>query len=156
MNDLPPEDPAVLDADDQQLLDDLAEAMSSQRDVDPRHRDAARSAFTWRTVDAELMALTYDSLDAPVAVRGVVGAEPRALSFTTTSGSLEVELDDGVVRGHVVPAAAVTVVMSNAAGESLRADTDEDGMFELPGSLPGPVRFSVEGDLSGTTPWVTS
>ena len=55
-----------------------------------------------------------------------------------------------------MPAAAVTVVMSNAAGERLRADTDEDGMFELPGSLPGPVRFSVEGDLSGTTPWVTS
>ncbi len=154
MNDHPPEDPGVLDADDQQVLDDLAAALSSHRDVDPQHREAARAAFTWRTVDAELMELAYDSLDSPSAVRGVVAAQPRALSFTSRRGSLEVEIDGDRVRGHVVPAAVVTVLMSNAAGERAEATTDEDGMFVLLGTLPGPVRFSVEGDLSGTTPWV--
>ncbi|WP_457205941.1 hypothetical protein [Nocardioides sp. P5_C9_2] len=155
MSDLPPEDPAVLDADDQQLLDDLTEALSSHRDVDPRHREAARSAFTWRTVDTELMALTYDSLDAATAVRGVVDALPRALSFASGFGTLEVEMDGDRIRGHVVPAAVVVVVMSNAAGATLGAESDEDGMFELPGSLPGPVRFTIAGEGAGTTPWVT-
>ena len=28
-------------------------------------------------------------------------------------------------------------------------------MFVLTGTLPGPVRFTVEGDVGGTTPWVT-
>lgn len=162
MTDLPPDDASgpdtVLDPDDQRVLDELAAALSSHRDVEPRHREAARAAFTWRTVDSELLELTYDSLDTPAAVRGPggpVGTEPRALSFATAAGSLEVELDEGSVRGHVVPAAVVTVVMSNAAGDSVRAESDEDGMFELPGTLAGPVRFTVEGDGAGTTPWVT-
>lgn len=145
MTDLTPED--------QSVLDDLTAAAAARRDVDPRHRDAARSAFTWRTVDAELMELTYDSLDEPIAVRSV-GAQPRALAFTSRTGSLEVEVDGDRVRGHVVPARAVTVVMRNAAGEMAEANSDEDGMFVLMGTLPGPVRFQVVGDVSGTTSWV--
>lgn len=145
MTDLTPED--------QSVLDDLTAAAAARRDVDPRHRDAARSAFTWRTVDAELMELTYDSLDEPSAVRSV-GAQPRALAFTSRTGSLEVEVDGDRVRGHVVPARAVTVVMRNAAGEMAEANSDEDGMFVLMGTLPGPVRFQVVGDVSGTTSWV--
>ncbi|KRF34878.1 hypothetical protein [Nocardioides sp. Soil805] len=155
MTDLPPEDPAVLDPDDQQVLDELAEALSSHRDVEPRHREAARSAFTWRTVDSELMELTYDSLDAPVTVRSAIDALPRALSFASGFGTLDVELDGDRVRGHIVPAAVATVVMSNAAGATLGTESDEDGMFDFPGSLPGPVRFSIEGEGAGTTPWVT-
>lgn len=147
MTDLPPEDQAV--------LDDLPAALAARRDVQPHHREAARAAFTWRTVDDELMELSYDSLDAPTTVRGVVAAQPRALSFTSRGGSLEVEVDGDRVRGHVVPAAVVTVVMANATGERAEATTDEDGMFVLMGTLPGPVRFTVEGDGGGTTPWVT-
>lgn len=147
MTELPPEDHA--------LLDDLTAALAARRDVQAHHREAARAAFTWRTVDEELMELDYDSLDAPTAVRGVVSAQPRALSFTSRGGSLEVEVDGDRVRGHVVPAAVVTVVMTNATGERAEATTDEDGMFVLMGTLPGPVRFTVEGDGGGTTPWVT-
>lgn len=147
MTELPPEDHA--------LLDDLTAALAARRDVQAHHREAARAAFTWRTVDEELMELDYDSLDAPTAVRGVVSAQPRALSFTSRGGSLEVEVDGDRVRGHVVPAAVVTVVMTNATGESAEVTTDEDGMFVLMGTLPGPVRFTVEGDGGGTTPWVT-
>ena len=65
MNDVQPEDQAV--------LDELAAALDARRDVQSRHREAARAAYTWRTVDAELMELTWDSLDAPDTVRGAVG-----------------------------------------------------------------------------------
>ena len=158
MNTIPPEGPDGPEADeasDQLLLDELAAALTAQREVDPRHREAARGAFAWRTVDAELMELTYDSLDSPSAVRGMVDALPRALSFTSSFATLDVELDGDRVRGHVVPAAVVTVLMSNAAGATLAVESDEDGMFVLPGTLPGPVRFSLEGEGAGTTPWVT-
>ena len=100
------------------------------------------------------MELSYDSLDEPSTVRGAVDAGPRALAFTSRAGSLEVEVDCDRVRGHVVPARAVTVVMRNADGERAEATSDEDGMFVLMGTLPGPVRFHVEGDLGGTTSWV--
>jgi hypothetical protein len=144
-----------LTPEDQSLLDDLSAARAAHRDVDPRHREAARGAFAWRTVDAELMELTYDSLDEPTTVRSSVRARPRALAFTSRSGSLEVEVDGDRVRGHVVPARAVTVVMRNAAGELAEANSDEDGMFVLLGTLPGPVRFHLQGDLLATTSWVT-
>jgi hypothetical protein len=144
-----------LNPEDRAALDDLAVALAARRDVQDRHREAARSAFTWRTVDAELMELTYDSLDTPATVRGAVSAPPRALSFSSRAGSLEVEIDGDRVRGHVVPAAVVTVIMSNATGERAEATTDEDGMFVLMGTLPGPVRFTVEGDVGGTTSWVS-
>jgi hypothetical protein len=144
-----------LTSEDQAVLDELAAARAAHRDVDPRHREAARGAFAWRTVDAELMELTYDSLDEPTTVRGSVRARPRALAFTSRSGSLEVEVDGDRVRGHVVPARAVTVVMRNAAGEVAEANSDEDGMFVLLGTLPGPVRFHLRGDLLATTSWVT-
>ena len=101
------------------------------------------------------MELTYDSLDAPDAVRGRDGTRPRALAFTSRSGSLEVEVDGDRVRGHVLPARSVIVVMRNATGERAEATSDEDGLFVLMGTLPGPVRFDVEGDLTGTTSWVT-
>lgn len=143
-----------LSPEEQSTLDDLTAALAARRDVQDRHREAAQAAFTWRTVDAELMELAYDSLDAPTTVRGAVSAQPRALSFTSRGGSLEVEIDGDRVRGHVVPAAVVTVLMTNAAGERAEATTDEDGMFVLMGTLPGPVRFTVEGDDGGTTPWV--
>lgn len=147
MTDLPTEDDAV--------LDEIAAALAARRDVRPHHRDAARAAFSWRTVDAELMELTYDSLDAPDAVRGATSTRPRALAFTSRSGSLEVEVDGDRVRGHVLPARSVTVVMRNATGERAEATSDEDGLFVLMGTLPGPVRFNVEGDLACTTSWVT-
>ena len=140
---------------DRRLLEELGDALTSRREVEPRHREAARGAFAWRTVDAELMELTYDSLDEPSTVRGAVDTRPRALAFTSRAGSLEVEVDGDRVRGHVVPARAVTVVMRNADGERAEATSDEDGMFVLMGTLPGPVRFTVEGDVGGTTPWVT-
>lgn len=155
MNHLPPEDHGVLDPHEQRILDDLTAALAGHRDVEPRHREAARAAFTWRTVDAELMELAHDSLDSPMTVRGAVGTQPRALSFTASRGGLEVEVDGDRVRGHVLPPRVVTVVMSNATGERAEANSDEDGMFVLMGTLPGPVRFRVEGDVPGATPWVT-
>lgn len=144
MNESTPEEQAV--------LDDLALALRAQDDVDPRHREAAQAAFAWRTIDDELMELTYDSLLTPTMVRSAGVVEPRTVSFSSSIGSLEIEIDGERVMGHVLPGGTVTVVMTNVVGERLESPSDEDGVFELVGSLPGPVRFTIEG--TGTTQWL--
>ena len=147
MNDTTPEEQAV--------LDDLARALRNHDDVDPRHRDTAQAAFIWRTIDEELMELTYDSHEtsAPAPVRSAGVEQPRTVSFSSSVGSLELEIDGQRVMGHVLPGGMVTVVMTNIVGQRLAAPSDEDGVFELLGSLQGPVRFSIEG--AGTTQWLT-
>ncbi|WP_310529065.1 hypothetical protein [Nocardioides sp.] len=145
MNESTPEEQAV--------VDDLALALRAKDDVDPRHREAAQAAFAWRTIDEELMELTYDSLETASAVRSAGLDEPRTVSFSSSIGSLELEIDGERVMGHVLPGGTVTVVMTNVVGQRLESPSDEDGVFELVGSLPGPVRFTIEG--TGTTQWLT-
>lgn len=145
MNEITPEEQAI--------LDDLALALRAKDEVDPRYREAAQAAFAWRTVDEELMELTYDSLAAPAGVRSAGTDAPRTVSFSSTIGSLEIEIDGHRVMGHVLPGGTVTVVMTNVVGQRLESPSDEDGVFELVGNLPGPVRFSIEG--KGTTQWLT-
>jgi hypothetical protein len=139
--------------EEQAILDDLALALRAKDDVDPRHRAAAQAAFAWRTIDEELMELTYDSLETPAAVRSAAVDAPRTVSFSSSIGSLELEIDGERVMGHVLPGGTVTVVMTNVVGERLESPSDEDGVFELMGSLPGPVRFSIEG--KGITQWLS-
>lgn len=139
--------------DEQAVLDELALALRSRDDIDPDHRVAAQAAFAWRTIDEELMELTYDSLLEPSAVRSAGVDEPRTVSFSSTIGSLELEIDGERIMGHVLPGGTVTVVMTNVVGQRVESPSDEDGVFELMGSLPGPVRFTIEG--KGTTQWLT-
>lgn len=145
MNESTPEEQAV--------LDDLALALRAYDDVDPRHREAAQAAFAWRNIDDQLMELTYDSLLTPATVRSAGVDEPRTVSFSSSIGSLELEIDGERIMGHVLPGGTVTVVMTNVVGQRVESPSDEDGVFELMGSLPGPVRFTIEG--TGTTQWLT-
>lgn len=138
---------------EQAVLDELALALRAADDVDPRHREAAQVAFMWRDIDVQLMELTYDSLLTPATVRSAGVDEPRTVSFSSSIGSLELEIDGERIMGHVLPGGTVTVVMTNVVGQRLESPSDEDGVFELMGSLPGPVRFTIEG--TGTTQWLT-
>ena len=52
-------------------MNELGRALE-QLAVPDHRREAARAAFTWRTIDEELLALTHDSLEmADAAVRGI-------------------------------------------------------------------------------------
>lgn len=145
MSDMSPEE--------RDVLDELAAALREHADVEEHHRLAAQAAFTWRRVDEELMELAYDSWETTAAVRGD-GDEPRTLSFTSSLGSLELEIDGQRVLGQVLPGGTVTVVMTNVVGQQLASLSDDAGIFELEGALPGPVRFSLEGNTRSTTRWI--
>jgi hypothetical protein len=127
--------------DDDRLLADLREALRRAGTAPGRMTAAGEAAFTWRTVDAELAALTYDSLlDEGALVRGVV-ASPRTLVFEGTELSVEIELTADALVGQLVPPSAGEVTLVAPHGELERTSTDELGCFTLARPQRGPVRL---------------
>ncbi|GAA2124452.1 hypothetical protein [Nocardioides bigeumensis] len=139
----------------------LGKALAAPREVPPEWRVAAQAAFTWRTVDEELLALVHDSAaDGVAAVRG--DAEARTLAFSGGGLTLEVELADRRIQGQLDGDAASPgmdatgeVTFEHVDGRTRSATTDETGFFTLAGEDHGLVRFAVR--TAGTrlvTEWI--
>lgn len=136
-----------------QVLAELREALAEADQVTDRQRDAARAAFTWRTVDAELAELLHDSALESAAVRGDDPA--RTLTFASGPLTLEVEIDGDRVMGQVVGGTADSVLMQRSIADDEPLPVDASGFFRVEGVAPGPVRFVVQaGDWTLTSPWV--
>lgn len=146
--------------DDENLMAELAAAVAEEAAVSERRRTAAKAAFTWRTVDAELAELLHDSaLDAGAAVRSASGA-PRTLTFVRGAVTLEIEVDGDTLLGEVVdedPASGpASVALQRPDADDRSVETDASGFFRFDGVEPGPVRFVVSrAGWSLTTPWAT-
>ncbi len=98
--------------DDEGLMEELARAVAQTEAVPDHRRNAARAAFTWRTIDEELLALTHDSLElADAAVRGAL--DVRTLGFESDGLSLEIEVDGDRVFGQVLDAEVDEVVVES-------------------------------------------
>jgi hypothetical protein len=128
-----------------------------------------RRSFCWRTIDAELAELSFDSLtdrEPALAVRSGADAalEPRMLGFgALVDGeelSIEVEVspagDGWALVGQVFPAGAPAVEVQAGAGGSVEAPIDDLGRFVIEPLPHGPVRLRVEhaGHVVQTT-WVS-
>src|SRR4051794_24439375 len=138
--------------DDERLMHELGRALD-QVPVPDHRREAARAAFTWRTIDEELLALTHDSLElADAAVRGTL--DVRTLGFESDGLSLELEVDGDRVFGQVLEADVDQVIVESADDGSQTAPVDPSGVFSL--VVPtGPVRFGVSvGGVLRRTPWI--
>lgn len=146
--------------DDAELMRDLEAAVHERESVSDRAREAAKAAFSWRTVDEELeelMALAHDSRTAEaVLVRSTMVTEPRFLSFEGGGFVLEVEVNDDDVVGQVVPARACEIVLRAADGTAVTAEADAGGFFTM-GRVPsGSVRFEVTLDgVRRPTDWLS-
>lgn len=140
------------DLTDDQLLAVLGEALRMSEPVPDAVRDMARGALAWRTIDAELAAITSDS-----AVEGLVGVRGTAVARTVlfTAGEVEVELTvastttdaEGRSRltlsGQVVPEARVSVRIQHREGETL-VTSDEFGAFAAVDVPRGPARVLLD------------
>lgn len=112
-------------------------------DTDPVPSDVtefARAAFTWRSIDAELAELDFDSVDEdmPTGVRS--SATARMVSFQAGQWMLDVEYDDttGRLMGHISPESTYTLEL-HTAGALFSTESDERGRFEAEGIERGPV-----------------
>lgn len=131
--------------------------------------DQVRRAFCWRTVDAELAELSFDSLvdhDLALAVRsaGDSALEPRMLGFgaVVDGEDLAIELEVGgspsgpSLVGQLWPPGADTVEVQTGAGGVAVVPVDDLGRFLVEPLPSGPVRLSVphRGRVVHTT-WVS-
>ncbi|MGH8930992.1 MAG: hypothetical protein ACRDZO_10305 [Egibacteraceae bacterium] len=127
--------------------------------------EAARAAFAWRTVAAELAELTYDSvLDSPQldSEDPLDPQEPRRLRFEVADVTIELEVHDAGghrwLKGQILPPQAWTLKVRHERGDR-DLDADARGRFQLLGVARGPVSMLCRLGLGDTarvleTEWV--
>src|SRR5271169_3310951 len=101
--------------DDEELFALLQQALRSRQAVPPEFVVAAKNAFAWHNIDAELAQLTYDSaVGAGVGPSAVAGtrseaASIRALTFASSQLTIELEVTADSLLGQVVPTQVATI-----------------------------------------------
>jgi hypothetical protein len=128
---------------DDELLALLGRALGTA-DAPPEHvLEGARSAFTWRTIDAELAELVFDSARELSGVRS--DDANRQVTFSAPGVEIEVMvIDNGSRRlvGQLVPPVATTIeLVGSDAVYSTRSD--DLGRFGFDELAPGPVRLVI-------------
>lgn len=147
---------------DEELLAAMRDALASagttpaELRLTEQVKESGWAAWTWRTIDAELATLVFDSLlEEAALVRGDDDAAARLLVFEGPGeSSVEFEVGDHGLVGQLLPPARGTVRMVGADGAATETDTDEVGCFELP-LPPGPFRLECRTAQSEfATEWV--
>lgn len=138
---------------DDALFDELKQALEQADSVPEDVLDMAKESFTWRTIDAELAELVFDSaVDEVAGVRGTALAE-RELTFRAGEVEIEIMLGDGNLNGQVVPAGPGTVELTSG-GATHQSGVDSFGAFSFEDVPQGPVRLTFRiGEAFLTTEW---
>lgn len=148
---------------DDALLAELAGVLKQVSGPPPELVEAGKALFTWRTLDAELAELSYDSVEAdagsePAAVRAT--GQPRILTFEADDLTIEVEVDEtpGARRliGQLTPPGPAELELRGPA-DAVLGVADGFGRFVL--ALPTQrLRSSLRvrrGGHAAETSWVT-
>lgn len=139
---------------DDLLLADLRAAVDARDPVPDRLIEAAKAAYSWRTIDEELAQLQFDSLaESETLVRGADVAVH--LSFGASEAFIEVDVTGDAVLGQVIPP-ATEVRLVFGSGQHQTAVCDEHGQFTFDRPASGPVRLVVSlesGEVA--TEWFT-
>lgn len=143
-------------SNDDELMEALGEALRSAGPIPSHVTLSGRAAWTWRTIDAELATLVFDSaLEDAVSVRGGEGAGTRLLIFEGEQGSsVEFEVGDDGLVGQLLPPVSGQVSLLSTDGAAVEVSADSVGCFVLP--LPdGPFRLLCRtSESTFTTDWV--
>jgi hypothetical protein len=144
---------------DDELLEALRQAVAARDAVPAEFIAAARNAFAWHNIDAELAQLTYDSMrDAePALSTRTEAASIRALTFT--SGHLTIELEVGTesLVGQIVPAQTALITIQPMTGAETDVQADEIGCFSIAPIPAGQFRLRCRSDtgVETVTGWIT-
>jgi len=148
--------------DDTELEERLRRVAARLDPVPPRLLRAAAESFTWRTVDADLAELVFDSLvdqDEAALVRGP--EQGRLLCFETSDLTIEVEISGAAparrLIGQLVPSGRAAVHVRQG-DDVVTVDADELGRFSAGPLRAGPVSLRCGGRPDRrpvVTDWVT-
>ena len=144
--------------DDEQFLAALGEALRAREAVPEWFVETGKNAYAWHNIDAELAQLTYDSSrdqDVVAAVRSET-ASIRALTFTSTRLSIELEVAESSLLGQIIPVRAGTLEVHTTAGVT-SSPVDEIGCFAVDPTPTTPfrVRCRTEDGADVLTGWIT-
>ena len=129
--------------DDDRLLDELGAALRAAGPVTEAVLAGGDAAYAWQTTDAELAALSYDSLlDWQLLLRSAPIS--RSLVFEGSAMSVDLEVNADALVGQLVPPTAGEVLLLGITGELGRTRTDERGSFTLVAPARGPIRLLCE------------
>jgi hypothetical protein len=138
-------------------LQALGRALQSADGPPPDLVRQAKLSFTWRTIDAELAALSFDSAVSGelAGVRG--GDDTRTLTLETPSVVLDLEITSAAdafdLAGSLMPSDVTTLTYQRADDGETAVAVDDLGRFALAGLAAGPLRFVIQ--TSGGTRVVT-
>ena len=148
--------------DDEPLIEKLRGVATEVDPVPERMLAAARGTYTWRTVDAELAVLAYDSVlddDRAALVRG--SGEARLLTFAAAELTIELEVTLSGERRRIV-GQLVPRDGGRRRGESRRRRGRDHRRstraFRSRSDRAGPVSLRCRREEAGTavaTEWVT-
>lgn len=142
--------------DDDMLLDDLRHALAGSRSPAAEQMAAgARAAFSFLTMDEELAALSYDSLqDSGLVGAGRAPTAARTVVFESGTVSVEMDITDEGIVGQVIPSDGARVSAEAPDGTRTEIATDELGCFTLPTPGRSAVRLHVSvAGASAVTEW---
>ncbi|BCJ56762.1 hypothetical protein [Micromonospora endophytica] len=146
-------------ADDDRLTAELVEALWEDGGVPEEYVTAARAAFAWRTVGAELALaeLTFDSAcdKELVGLTRSSGSE-RTLAFRAGPVLMEIEVSTDGIVGQLSPSGGGRVSARTASGTYDEAPVDAVGLFSLGVPPPGPIQLCAQvGGYAVATDWVS-
>ena len=140
---------------DDALLAELAEANRRAGEPTRTMAAAAEAAYSWRTIDAELAALTYDSMADEAALVRDAGTATRQLVFEGEALSVELEHTPGGLVGQLVPPNPGSVTLLGPDGELASVEADALGLFRIEAVRRGPIRLRcVTEGAEIVTDWV--
>jgi hypothetical protein len=146
--------------EDTELEEELRQLAARMEPVPPRLIQAAIDSFTWRTIDADLAELVFDSVSdrhESALVRG--SRQDRLLSFRAGEVTIELEVTvTGSTRGltgQIAPPQPAVVQIRHSDGEVTVA-ADELGCFCADSLSAGPVRLRCSLAAAGDGPAVVT
>jgi hypothetical protein len=144
-------------ASDDDIIALVGHALRAAEPVPERVLVGARAAWTWRTIDAELAELVFDSALETTGVRSEDTA--RQLTFRAPGVEIEVMVVDGTTRrvvGQLIPPSELTVQLTSG-DHVAEQPSDRMGRFAFDDVPPGPVRLTIldaNGVQTIATEWV--
>lgn len=126
---------------DDRLMAELAAAVEAGDPVPTAVIDAAKASYTWRTVDAELAELVFDSAFEELA--GVRGGEETTRQVTFRAPGVEIEvavLSEGARRiiGQLVPPQPAEIELRYGS-DARTVQSDHLGRFTFHDVPVGPI-----------------
>jgi hypothetical protein len=144
---------------DDELFGVLADALREERDVPAHFVEAGKAVFVWHSIDAELAALTYDSLiDAlPAAATRAPRAAIRELTFLSRELKIHIQVSATSLHGQIVPAQRGEIEVHRTDHSPQVIEIDEQGWFTI-AQIPR-VSFRLlcrtQGGMSALTDWLS-